>query len=78
MGIGASIFLIAIGAVLAFAINVEDAGVFNINTIGWILMGAGILGAILTLTVFGSRRRSVDGGVTREREVVRDRDRDVY
>lgn len=47
-GFGGSIFLIAVGAILAFAVSVEAEG-FNINTIGIILMIVGALGAILTL-----------------------------
>jgi hypothetical protein len=47
-GIGVSIFLIAVGAILAFAVNVTTTG-FNLNTIGWILMGVGALGIILPM-----------------------------
>ena len=57
MGIGASIFLIAVGAILAFAVEAELAG-FDIAVIGYILIGAGILGLILTMLVFGPRRRT--------------------
>lgn len=45
---GGSIFLIALGAILAYAVSVDAEG-FNLNTIGFILMGAGALGVILTL-----------------------------
>ena len=58
MGIGASIFLIAAGAILAFAVNASISGV-NIDIVGWILMGAGVLGLIITLAMYGPRRRSV-------------------
>jgi hypothetical protein len=58
MGIGASIFLIAVGAILAFAVNAQVAGI-DINVIGWILMGAGVLGLLMTLLVFAPRRRRV-------------------
>ncbi len=47
-GFGGSVFLLALGAILAFAVSV-DAGGFNLNTIGYILMAAGALGAVLTL-----------------------------
>lgn len=57
MGIGASIFLIAVGAVLAFAVDAEIAGL-DIEVIGWILIGAGVLGLLLTMLVWGPRRRS--------------------
>jgi hypothetical protein len=45
---GGSVFLIALGAILAYAVTVEAEG-FNLNTIGFILMGAGALGIVLTL-----------------------------
>ena len=40
MGIGASVFLIALGAILAFAVNVAVSGV-DLTAIGYILMVAG-------------------------------------
>ena len=45
---GGSLFLIALGAILAFAVSVDAEG-FNLNTIGIILMVVGGLGVILTL-----------------------------
>ena len=57
MGIGASIFLIAVGAILAFAVEAELAGL-DIKVIGWILIGAGVLGLLLTMLVFAPRRRT--------------------
>jgi hypothetical protein len=56
MGIGVSILLIAAGAIMTFAIEVDHADAFNINTIGIILMIAGALGFIATLTIFSGRR----------------------
>lgn len=59
-GYGGSVFLIALGAILAFAVTVEAEG-FNLNTIGWILMGAGALGVVLTLASnAGSREERVE------------------
>jgi len=58
VGIGAGIFLIAIGAILTFAVNVTTNG-FNVNTIGIILMAAGAAGILLDLVVFMPRRRTV-------------------
>ena len=54
MGIGISIFFIALGAVLAFAVNVEAEG-FNVNTIGVILMIVGAIGLLFTTLIFGNR-----------------------
>ena len=69
MGIGASLFLIAIGAILAFAVNV-DADAFDIDTVGVILMVVGAIGALLSLMFWSSW-----GGFGNRREtIVRDRD----
>jgi hypothetical protein len=46
--IGTSILLIAVGAILRYAVNVHSSAV-NINTVGLILMVAGILGLIVSL-----------------------------
>ena len=70
MGIGASITLIAIGAILAFAVDADISGL-DINVIGIILMVCGAIGLVLTMLVLG-RNRSV--GVAEERVVTRDRD----
>jgi hypothetical protein len=56
MGIGFSIFLLALGAILKFAVHAKVAGV-DIRVIGVILMGAGILGLILTMVLLAPRRR---------------------
>ena len=57
MGIGVSIFLIALGAILTFAVHATLSGV-SIQTIGFILMIAGALGLVVTLMIFGPRRRA--------------------
>lgn len=59
MGIGVSVFLIAVGAVMAFALDVSAEG-FNVNTVGIILMIAGALGLLASMTIFGSRGRGSD------------------
>lgn len=58
MGIGTSIFLIAVGAILTFALDVSLGGV-DLDIVGWILMGAGILGLVITTMIWGNRRRGV-------------------
>lgn len=57
MGIGVGVFLLAVGAILAFAIEFDVAGV-SIDVMGWILMIAGALAILLELLVFAPRRRS--------------------
>lgn len=71
MTIGGSVFLIAVGAILAFAVNYNLAGV-NVHIVGWILMAAGVLGILLSLLVWGPRSRRSD--VVEERVVREPRD----
>ncbi|WP_036377892.1 DUF6458 family protein [Micromonospora sp. ATCC 39149] len=58
MGIGTSIFLIAVGAILTFALDASVAGV-DLDVVGWILMAAGALGLVMTTLVWGRRREVV-------------------
>jgi hypothetical protein len=67
MGIGVSIFLIAVGAILTFALNASVSGV-SLDTIGIILMVVGALGLIAAMTIFGGSRRA--DTVVEERRVV--------
>jgi Domain of unknown function (DUF6458) len=53
MGLGVSILLIAAGAILAFAVNTTVSGV-DIQTIGWILLIVGIIGAVLSMIFWSS------------------------
>lgn len=56
MRIGSSIALIVIGAIIAFAVDYQVAGI-NLNLIGFILMIAGVVLLIISLAVaFGGRR----------------------
>jgi hypothetical protein len=48
MGLGVGIFLIAVGAVLTFAVSATTSGV-NLDTVGWILMGVGAASVLLSL-----------------------------
>jgi uncharacterized protein DUF6458 len=77
VGIGASIFMLALGAIIAFALHVH-VGFLDLSVVGWVLMVAGAVGLIMTLTIFNSRRRTVVRDTapppatttTRERRVV--------
>lgn len=60
MGIGASVFLLAVGAILAFAVETESAEGIDLNTVGIILMIAGAIGVFLFLAVFGRRDTVTD------------------
>ena len=71
MQIGTSIFLIAVGAILKFAVDADTEG-FNIQTAGTILLIVGIVGLLISLlwmTMWRDR-----AGRTTERPVVRERD----
>ena len=68
MGIGGSIFLIALGAILAFAVE-ADLGWLNLSVVGWVLMLAGVAGLLVTLYFWNSRRRPVVAPVREERVV---------
>ena len=53
MGIGVSLFLIAVGAVLAFAVDAEASGV-DIQTVGWIVLAVGVGGLVLSMIFWSS------------------------
>jgi hypothetical protein len=69
MGIGTGIFLIALGAILKFAVTDAIEGV-NLSTVGVILMIVGIAGVILSLVWANTAARRGGGTVVRERDVV--------
>jgi Domain of unknown function (DUF6458) len=50
MGIGTSILLIAVGAILRYAVNVTVEGI-ELQTVGLILMIVGIIGLVISLAV---------------------------
>ena len=69
MGMGVSLVLVAVGAVLAFAVHVTGNG-FNIHTIGIILLVVGVIGGLISVFFWSSW-----GGVggTRRETVIRER-----
>jgi hypothetical protein len=81
LSLGASLFLLAVGAILTFAVEVEATG-FNINTVGIILMVIGAIGLLLSLVWMQRGRTASTRTVVREEEpregrVVREERRDV-
>ncbi|PPF36734.1 MULTISPECIES: DUF6458 family protein [unclassified Rathayibacter] len=58
MSIGAGIFLLVVGAVLAFAVDVQVSGI-DLRLVGYILMAAGAVGLILGLVLLTRRRQAV-------------------
>ena len=68
MTIGGSIFLIAVGAILRYAVQ-DEIDAVNLETIGLILMIAGIVGLLIGLFLMTQARGRGDVVVERERPV---------
>lgn len=58
MRLTGSLFLIAVGAILTFAVHVQTTG-FSLHTIGIILMIVGAAALVLTLSLLGMQRKTV-------------------
>ena len=76
MGIGTSVFLIAVGAVLAWAVDFQTSGV-DLHMVGIILLVVGVIGALLSMMFWSSwggfhRGAVYDDGAPVRRRVVRD------
>lgn len=69
MGIGTSIFLIALGAILKFAVTATVSGI-SLATVGTILIVVGILGLLISMVFLMQERRGAV--VAHERVVERD------
>ncbi len=70
MGIGTSLFLIAVGAILRFATNLDTAGV-EWPVVGTILMIVGAIGLAISL-LWLARARAASPVVERDRIVERE------
>jgi hypothetical protein len=74
MGIGISVFLLAVGAILAFAVDATVSGI-DLDTIGVILMIVGAIGLVTSMAIFGrgtvGRRAVVTDEYVDERPVGR-------
>jgi hypothetical protein len=53
MGLGVSIFLVAVGAILTWAVSAEVSGL-DIQVVGVILMVVGVLGFLLSMFFWSS------------------------
>jgi hypothetical protein len=71
VGFGTSILVIAVGAILRFAVSVTTSG-FNIHAIGVILMIVGAVGLVISLFFWSSWGGFGRGGYRRERRVMSD------
>jgi hypothetical protein len=76
MGIGGSIFTIALGAILRFAVRAHARGL-SVNTAGTILMVVGGIALLISLYFARPRRETVvrdaDGEIVQERRVYEQR-----
>jgi hypothetical protein len=72
LSIGASLFLIAAGAILKYAVTVSISGI-DLQVVGTILLVIGILGLVISLAYMALATRRGDEYV-RDRDI-RDRDR---
>jgi hypothetical protein len=52
VGLPVSLILIAVGAILAFAVNQDPDPAVDIDVVGWILMLVGLLGLVLSLLLW--------------------------
>lgn len=71
MGIGVSVFLLAVGAILTFAVDATVSGL-DLDTVGVILMIAGVIGLLTSMLFWNSWGGF--GGRREERTVVHDRE----
>jgi len=72
MEYGTSIFLIAVGAILKFAVNTTVSGI-SLQTVGVILMLVGLLGLLLSFFWLANARGRRDVVVPQDRVVERER-----
>lgn len=72
MGIGAGIFLLAVGAILAFAVTDRISGV-DLTMVGYILMGVGALGLVLVMALSQRRGRTTIVERPRDTRIVEER-----
>jgi len=65
MGIGVSVFLIALGLILALALNVHVPGI-DLHMVGWILTLVGVVGLVWTLVLWSRTRAALGTRVVRQ------------
>lgn len=68
MGIGMSVFLLAVGGILAFAVSDRLSGV-DLTVVGYVLMGAGAVGLAVALIFANQRSRTTHTAVHERRDI---------
>ncbi|MGI8459837.1 MAG: DUF6458 family protein [Propionibacteriaceae bacterium] len=66
MSLGLGLFLLVVGAILAFGVR-DSFSAVDLTVIGYICMGAGVLAILLSLVVMASRRRTAHTTVVEQR-----------
>jgi Domain of unknown function (DUF6458) len=69
MGIGTSLFLIAVGAILKWAVTTSVSGI-SLATVGTILLVIGVIGLVISLLFLSAWSRRREGAVVRDRQYV--------
>lgn len=77
MGIGVGILLLAVGAILTFAVHATVSGL-DVQVVGVVLMVAGALGIALDLLVFAPRRRTAVYDTVAPARSTTATERDIY
>jgi RsiW-degrading membrane proteinase PrsW (M82 family) len=68
MSIGVSVFLLAVGGVLAFAVSDRISGI-DLTVVGYILMGAGALGIVLAMYFINQRSHTTHRSVSEHHHI---------
>lgn len=80
MSIGAGIFIMVVGAILAFAVR-DSWDAVNLTVVGYILLLAGLAGIVLSFYITNKRRRvendALDPAIEEEYRVVEEHNRDI-
>jgi hypothetical protein len=80
MSIGVGIFLMVVGAILAFAVR-DSWEAVDLTAVGYILLLAGVAGIVLSFYITNRRRRvpndAIDPAVEEEYRVVEEHRRDI-
>ena len=68
MGIGLGIFLLVVGAIVGFVVPRDSLYGVNLDLVGWIFMGAGVLSIILALVMNQQRANTSHTAVVEHRD----------